>query len=521
MARRDRGSRWIGLLVGPILLVGALTALWKNETRFDYSQAAAGTTAITAPADTASGEVISLTGDMDQQLTYAGEYVESLTGYLTVSREAEIYAWKKSTDSNDNTTWELKWMNYPQSNHRNSGVRQQLSSSQFFPDEYRVGELTIDRKLIEFVDDSQTIEPSTLTLSATGRSRGLHQEENERKTNVPAGKHVRPAVGDEFFKSLNKTIASTPHVYFYLRKGKADALGDERVRYVGIPVPSPATYFGKLESARGVADQTHRRTGFINHVISDSGVLHHIVGGERDVALSTMQAHIGRLKWVVRGIGTGCVVFGWLLFCWAGVRFLLHIPFIGGIAATGSWLLALGMGLPLAICTIIAGYLVSHPLILIVIVALVVGAIVFVRNRGRSSQRTLKSELDIEHGHELGADELKELEFIELATLAQYDSRFSAGEEKFLQRFAKRNGWNKAKYDEMFERAQSSFTSATDRASSDKHLTNLVRLAMADGQMSSRELRAIRDVGKRLGYDRTGIRAIISGIQKGSRSQAP
>ena len=486
MARRDRG-RWIGLLVGPILAVGALAALWKNETRFDYSQAAAGTTAITAPVNAVSGELISLTGEMDRQLTYAGEYVESLTGYLTVWREAEIYAWEESTDSDDNTTWDLKWMSHVESNSRNYGVQQELSSSQFFPDEYRVGELTIDRRLIEFVDPSETLEPSTLTLSASSMSRGLRQQD----------------------------------VYFYLPKHKASELGDERVRYVGIPVPSPATYFGKIESARGVADQTHRRTGFINQLISDSGILHHIVGGDRAVALSTMQAHIRHLKWVVRGIGTGCVVFGCFLFFSAGVSFLLHIPFIGGIAEAGAWLLALLIGFPLAIFTIMASYLISHPLILIVIVALVVGAIVFVRNRGRSSQRTLKRELDIEHGHELGADELKELEFIELATLAQYDSRFSAGEEKFLQRFAKRNGWNKAKYDEMLERAQSSFTSGTDRASSDKHLTNLVRLAMADGQMSSRELRAIRDVGKRLGYDRTAIRERIAEIQRGSRSQAP
>ena len=129
-SRRESG-KWIGFLVGPVIVVGALAALWKGETRFDYSRAAADTTAINSPADAAPSDLISLTGTMDQQLTYSGEYVESFTGYLTVWRQAQNYAWEETTDD-DRSTWELRWMSHVESNSQNQGPNQKLTSSRSF-----------------------------------------------------------------------------------------------------------------------------------------------------------------------------------------------------------------------------------------------------------------------------------------------------------------------------------------------------------------------------------------------------
>ena len=159
-------------MIGPILACIALLAIWKNETRFDYGRAAAATTAVSQPAEASSGDVISLTGSMDQNLTYPGGYVDAFTGYLTVWRYTEIYAWDKDEDE-EGGGWSLEWMSSLENNSRNRAVRQRLKSKKFFPDQFNVGELTIDKTLIKFVDPSQTIDPGTLTLSDAGEDLAL------------------------------------------------------------------------------------------------------------------------------------------------------------------------------------------------------------------------------------------------------------------------------------------------------------------------------------------------------------
>ena len=105
-------------------------------------------------------------------------------------------------------------------------------------DAYRVGELPIDARDIDFVDESEVIMPSTLTL---------------RRQDLQASGQ-----------------------YLHLHKHAANQLGDERVRYTGIKIPEQATYFGIFSSGKGIADTSQRRTGWISELIHDTGVLHHV-----------------------------------------------------------------------------------------------------------------------------------------------------------------------------------------------------------------------------------------------------
>ena len=483
MARSRKKSKWGGVVIGPILVCIALLAIWKNETRFDYGRAAAATTAVSQPAEASSGDVISLTGSMDQKLAYPGGYVDAFTGYLTVWRYAEIYAWDKDEDD-DGTTWTLEWMSSLENNSRNRSVRQRLKSTQFFPDQFNVGELTIDKKLIEFVDPSRSIDPGTLTLSDAGEDLALQSRVD----------------------------------YFYLEKHAPSKLGDERVHYVGITVPATATYFGKYGSGRGVADQTHRRTGLVNKLIRDSGVLHHIVAGDRSVAISTMKGHIRRLKWFVRGCGTGIVVIGFLIFFSSIVGFLFHLPLIGSVAQAGAFVLSIAVGIPLAMLTMMLGFMASHPVLLVLILGGTVAAIFLLQKRGAESQISLKRTLDREHGHELDSSELTDMEFIELAHLAFSDSKFGSNEEKVLQRWAKKHRWDDAKYQAMIKQAKASIPDDHGKADSGRHLESLIRLAMADGLLSSYEVKVIRQVSQRVGYDSAALQQIIRRVRSEARA---
>jgi len=319
MADRNRNS-WMGVLIGPAITFLALAVLWKNETRFNFYAAANKTTAVQNPDDAADGQQLSVTGEMDRELTMTGDYVERLTGYLRVSRQAEIYAWDKDKDSDDHVTWRREWMSRVESNSRNNGIHQTLSSKTFLPDSYRVGQLKVQTDKIEFVDATELLDLGQLELVNT--------------------KLVRE--GGFFY--LHKSGLASAEVS---APTSGQQLGDERIRYRGIPVPDTATYFGKYQSGQGVADLSNQRTGWVNLLIQDTGVLHHLVAGDRPQALFSMKAYLGRLKWIVRGIGTVASVVGVMILFSSIFGFLYGIPVIGRVAEAGA---VLGLPFRKSIC---------------------------------------------------------------------------------------------------------------------------------------------------------------------------
>lgn len=473
MASRNGKNRWMGILLGPLMVFFSLTGLWKNETRFDYHKAAAKTVAVESPAEAAQGGLFSLTGGMDRELTLAGEYVESFTGYLFVRRNAEIFAWDHDKDD-DGVKWNREWMSSLEGNERNEGLKQELRQGHFEPDQYQVGPLPVATEMIEFVDRSEPIPPSVLELT--------HRE-------------LRAEDG-----------------YFYWRKGGENELGDERVSYSGMPVPAQATYFGRFDAGRGVADTTERRSHWTNRIIGDTGVLHHLVAGDRDTALATMKRHIGRVKWIVRGIGTICVCFGLLITFSTILGFLYLIPYVGRVAEAGAFLLAIVFGLPLSLLAITSAYLIAHPVIPAVLVGALVAGYFLLRNKGRESRAVVRESLGERYGHVPEPGEMKELEFGELARLAERDGKLDESELGFLQQWARRQGWSDQRFREMLETTRSD--SAAGPASSGDHFENLIRLALADGRVSRHEMKAIRRVGGGLGHNEASINRMIRQIRQ-------
>lgn len=464
------------LICGPLMVCVALVALWKNETRFDYARAAESTKPIIGLNESQKGDLISLTGTMDPELSFPGRYVEEFTGNMVVWRDAEIYAWDEDSDDDGNTTWSMRWMDQLERNRRNREVVQRLSSTKFLPERFVVGDLRVNTDLVEFVDPIKVIDAQTLTLS-----------------NVGNGLNLRLQQGD-----------------FYLNKGASRRLGDERVHYRGVRVPETATYFGKFDGERGIADVENQRTGFIAKWIRDSGVLHHIVAGDREVAIASMKSHIWRLKMMVRAAGTAAVTFGFFMFMSKIVGFLFHIPVIGSIAHSGVFLLSLGIGVPLAVTTIIAGYLSSHPVILLVFLVVVAAAILFVVKRGSTSQASFRERLEHRYGRQLSNSDLTELEFIELALLAHVDSTIGSAEEKMLRRWAKKHRWDDAKYNQLMKRAKLLEASgAGGQHVSKDHLENLIGLALADGSLNSHEVTAIKHISQRAGYSNSDLNTMI------------
>lgn len=481
----ERKNRWAGFVVGPAIVFIALGAIWKNENRFDYHQAAKKTQPVESVQALVPGQRFSYTGGMDPQLTLPGQYVDAFTGYLEVQRSAEIDAWEKDTDSDGRVTWSRRWMSRLESNSRNSGITQQLSSRTFSPARYQVGGLTVDGSQIELVDAAVRIPTADLQITEAALQRR-----------------------DD---------------YLYLSKGEPDNLGDERVRYTGIPVPSTATYFGKAESGRGVADTSQARTGMLNTLIQDTGVLHHIVAGERETALATMAAHISRLKWIVRAAASVAVIIGFNLLFSAMLGFLYSVPLIGGLARSGSFLLSLVFALPLILVTMLSGYLYANPLVLAAIAVLIVAGLFALNKRKQKTQKAVYRGLETQYGPKLQTLSMKELEFIELAKLVFSDDHLDPKEEDFLRRWSRQQGWNDARFREMLGRAKALGAGGPPSLNAtEEQLENLIRLALADGDLSRSELRSIQHAAKRLGFDQGEVARLTQQVQQmATRNVAP
>lgn len=479
MASRKKKNEAGGLIIGPALVIIALVALWKNETRFDYHKAAAKTEPAFSLDAVGEGSNFSYTGGMDGSLTLPGKYIAAFTGYLVVHRSAEIYCWERDEDDDGDVTWRMTWMSSVESNSRNSGVSQKLKAGRILPPAYEVADLTVKSRLIEFVDPRVRVKPGPLPKTDEGRRLSVE--------------------GD----------------YLMLRKGRSRDLGDERLSFRAIPVPKTATYFGRFSGGTGVADTAEKTSGFIDSIIQNTGVLHHIVAGEREQALATMKFHIERLKWIVRGIGTAVVVFGFIFFFSVALRFLYAIPVIGRVAESGAFLLSLIVGIPLALVTIAAGYLAGNPLVLALIGALLLAGIFLIilsSKRQKELGKEVRKELESDYGRSLDADDLKQLEYREMAgMLASGGSGIGAAETKVLDRFAKKSGWKKEERESLLDEVKEN---PPPLESPESHLKNLIRIAVADSVLTTREIRSIRDAANLAGYDRVQFRELMSHVRE-------
>lgn len=468
---------------GPILTVVAVSALWKNETRFDYFKAASN--AVHAPSLPQSSEerVLSYTGDMDQSLELSGQYIETFTGYLIVYRSAWIYCWDREQDDDGFVTWSMEWMSSVENNSRNKGVEQKLKSGRLLPPNYQVGDLTVNSKKLEFVDSRETILPGPLPKTAEGAGLGV------------AGR------------------------YLFLRKGRPDGLGNEIIGFQAIPVPPTATWFGRFSGGKGVADTREERHGMINRLIQDSGILHHLVAGERDVALITIRRDVKRLKWIVRGLGTFFVVLGLLDFFTTFLRFLYPIPVIGRIAETGDTLAALILGLPLAVGTIVIGFAAENPQFLIpILLGLIAGIwlLVYLAKKQQKTGQAIRQSLEAEQGQALETNDLKKLEYREMAgLLASSENPIGTKEIKTLDAFAKKNGFEAEERATLLQEAQDT-PPPLDKA--ELHLKNLIRLALADAVLTPQEVRSIREAATQAGYSRSGFRKLMAEVSKQAES---
>ncbi len=475
-----------GFLIGPLIVCIAIAILWKNEGRFDYHLAAKATEQITDVTSTDTGQLLSYTESMNPDLVLEGGYVKSFTGYMTVKRAAEVYCWDEEEDDEGRTQWTKRWMSRVQENSRNRQIQQSLSSRTFRPPVYQIGELQIQASSVEFVDGHLKIAASQLRLSDEGHKKKL-------------------------------SLSKRNYYYFFLgKRGRTPiglTIGDERVSYSGVPVPETATYFGKFDGNGGVPHQAVTRGAFLDGMINDTGVLHHIVAGNRTAALLTMKHHISQLRWRMRIAGSIAACIGFVMLFGSAVGLIYHLPVIGYFAEQGVLFLGISSGLLVSLITIAISYVLHHPIILLLTILIFVGVFFLVRTNASKSQQKLKARVDRNAGHPVDSGELSEMQFVELLRMAKVDQNIAMEERRHLKKWATQHHWSKEKVSALIKKANSTetATSASDQAG--LHLRSLIRLALADGELHRYEFNAINAAAKQIGFTSSDLAKTVREVR--------
>lgn len=465
-------------LFGLILFGAAIAAIWKNEHRFDYYKAAKATEVVDEVDRLSPDHLFSYTGEMDQSLTLQGHYVKSFQGFLEVRRSAEIYAWDREEDD-DGVRWSKEWMSSLQNNSRNKDLSKKLKSGRIHPESYQIDRLSIAQTDIQFVDDQETIAPSSLKLIKAGNQQKL--------------------------KAANR--------FFYRSNGgklENEELGDERLSYHGLPVPETATYFGKWGNNRAVAHQAEVKEGFISDLIGDNGILHHLVAGKRETALQSMKAHLAFVKNITRGIAlTMATIGGGILFS-SLTRFLVFIPFVGPLINRISGWLGMFIGFLLGLITLVLAYLTSKPLILVPFLFILAGGLFYLWKNARRKRTRIQETLTQNLGYTPSQNELAELEFIKLWQLMASDGEFTKAEQKQLNQWAKRRRWRQQKITDLSQQAEAELAQTNPQ----ENLQALISYTLADGHIDRAEMKSLEKAAKKIGVFKPHLSMMIAQMQR-------
>jgi hypothetical protein len=348
------GSRvaksFAGLVIGPLLVIGAIVLLWWNEGRAVHaiiglkdaaSQVVEAEASRPSPAN--EGKLVHVVGpatahspiqDSDVGINFADQ--------VGVARMAEMYQWKETKtertqenvggSSTTTTTYdyERKWseeafdsanFKYPDG-HQNPAMP--FRSKRFAASDAKLGGWTLGADQLDRIDYKQQLTPeapSGWTLSGENYYRG------------------DPA---------------------------APKVGDMRVRYAGLPSGTTISILAK-QSGNGFAAFTTKNGYQVElAAVGDQSAAALIEGKRKAEALMT---------WILRGVGTLLVFIGIAVFLAPLSTIASVIPLFGRIVGGAAALVALVIAVPLSILVIAFAWLAYRPLIggSLILLALAVG----------------------------------------------------------------------------------------------------------------------------------------------------
>jgi hypothetical protein len=344
------GNSFAGLVIGPLLVIGAVVLLWWNEGRAVQaivglkdaaSQVAEADASGPAPAN--ANKLIHVVGpataqapiqDSDVGITFADQ--------VAIARTVEMYQWKetKKEDTQENvggsttttTTYDYsrEWSDEPinssEFRHPDGHKNPQMpfSSKRFTASDAKLGGWKLDSGTLDRISLSQVLTPT-----------------------APSGWALS---GDNYYRG----DPASPKV------------GDLRVRYVGLPSGTTISVMA-MQSGDGFAVFT-TKNGYQLELAA--------VGDHSSTEMiETKRKSEAILTWILRGVGTLVMFLGFAVFLAPLSMLASVIPIFGRIVGGAAALVALVIAIPLSILVMAFAWLAYRPLIggVLILLAAVVG----------------------------------------------------------------------------------------------------------------------------------------------------
>ena len=352
------GSSLVGVLIGIILLPSAIVLLSWNEGR-----------AVTAATGLKRGlgAIVEISAETanpqnNTKLVYLNGTVTGVTpaidpwsglsaaGLVRLQRHVEMYQWierESETTSNNlggsqttqkTYTYVLDWSTSPHnsaqfkipSGHQNPTMP--LKSQVFEANSVKIGAFTLDKSLVQDLNNFEAVQ----TL-----------------TKPPAGYAVQ---GNTFYKGANPA---------------QPALGDVRITYNAI---AAQTYSIAAQQNNSTLTTYHDAKNDYKIALIEPGV----VSAQQLFADQASSEKI--ITWVCRIGGFLMLLIGFNLIMGPLAMLVAFLPFLQGLVGAGTFLVALGLAIPIALVTIAVAWLASRPLLGGGLLIAAVGAAWAIRN---------------------------------------------------------------------------------------------------------------------------------------------
>lgn len=334
------GQSLIGMLVGFVLVAGAIALIFWNEGRAveairGLKQGAA--VLVEAPADhvdpAQDGRLVHLTAALA-----VGQPAEDPVlgirhaGSVRLRREADMFQWVEHSQSES---------------HTDIGGRKTTETTYTYRQEW--SENPIDSTRFHLRDGHQNPQMAVRTATFDGHDATLGGR--------TLTSEVMPAL--TFFTPLSPP--STAHDGFVADGGQlyrganpnAPAIGDIRVHYSAVPTGEVSM----MAAQRGSTLVAFRSgEGYVIALAAPGAV------PAADMLREKGQEE-SQLTWILRGVGFVGVLIGLLLVAAPLSTLASVIPFLGSIVGGGVFLLALGLAIPITLVTVGVAWLAVRPLL--------------------------------------------------------------------------------------------------------------------------------------------------------------
>ena len=332
-------SSFVGILLGPVLVVAAIILLSWNEGRAVQAirgLAEASGSVVEAPADAVSpaneGKLVHLVGKAEStQAIEDPDLSLSFDAQVAVNRTVEMYAWseKKEEKTQDNTggsqtttttyTYSKGWTESPADSstftHPEGHANPQLpfASHKYTASDAHLGGYTLDETTAGMIDAPAALNPT-----------------------APDG---WTATGGKLFKGADPA---------------APAVGDVRVHYAGLPSGTTISV---------LAAQSH--DGFAPYTTSNGYTIHLARAGNAQATemIKQQQEAEAMLTWILRAAGFVVMFIGFAMFFGPIATLASVLPFLGTIVRGATGFFAFVLTIPVALVTIAFAWLAFRPLI--------------------------------------------------------------------------------------------------------------------------------------------------------------